>query len=126
MIIEVSEDKTIELLDRVANFLVERRLGSASLMFIESMYPLNFIISQLMYFVAPFAEIIFNPVEYQQFAAIIEKEENIKYLLDKIDELDVEFHEKIKEEKRKERDKSKRRRRRFFRKLSHLLGKKEF
>ncbi|RLC49201.1 MAG: hypothetical protein DRH57_00420 [Candidatus Cloacimonadota bacterium] len=125
MIIEVSEDKTVELLDRVANFFVERRLGSASLMFIESIYPLNFIISQLMYFVAPFAEIIFNPVEYQQFAAIIKKEENIKYLLDKIDELDTEFHKKLKEEKKKDKYKHKKRRQRFFRKLSRLLGKRD-
>lgn len=101
MIVEISKEEAQELMDKVAKFFTERRLGSASLMVIESLRPLHFIGSQLLYMIAPFAELIFNPTEYQKFACTLENDENITYLLNQIDKYDAEFHLKLKEEKRK-------------------------
>ncbi|HEX37662.1 MAG TPA: hypothetical protein ENG70_02225 [Candidatus Cloacimonetes bacterium] len=104
VIVEISKEDAYELMDRTAKFIVERRMGSAALLFIESLRPLNFIASQILYLVAPFAEIIFKPKEYQKFACALENDENIKYLMDKIDELDAEYHKKIKAEKKKAKE----------------------
>ncbi len=104
VIVEISKEDAQELMDRTAKFIVERRMGSAALLFIESLRPLNFIASQLLYLIAPFAEIIFKPDEYQKFACALESDENVKYLLDKIDELDAEYHEKMKIEKKKAKE----------------------
>lgn len=104
MIVEVSREEAQELLDRVAKFIAERRMGSAAIMFIESLRPLHFIGSQLLYMLSPFAEIIFKPAEYQKFACTLEDEENIRYLLDQIDKYDAEFHKKWQEDKKKQKE----------------------
>jgi len=110
MIVEISKEESQELMDRVAKFLAERRLGSASMMFIESLRPLHFIGSQLLYMLSPFAELIFKPNEYQKFACALENEKNVAYLLDRIDNYDVEFHKKWKAEKRKLKELKKKKR----------------
>jgi len=107
-ITDVSEKDAHKILDKVADFIVKRRMASPALMFIESVRPLNFIASQLLYFLAPFAELIFNPTEYQQFAALLEDNKNVEYLLDKIDELDVKYRAKWKKEKEEEKNRKKR------------------
>ncbi|MBN2017220.1 MAG: hypothetical protein JW794_03680 [Candidatus Cloacimonetes bacterium] len=104
LIVEVSKDDAHELMDRTAKFIVERRMGSAAILLIESLRPLNFIASQILYMIAPFAEIIFKPDEYQKFACSLEDTENVKYLINKIDEKDAEFHKKLKADKKKARE----------------------
>jgi hypothetical protein len=98
MILEISQERAHEIIEKVATFVATRRMASAAIMTIESLRPLHNIGSQVLYFLAPFAELIFNPTEYQEFAALLENDENIKYLLKRIDELDVEIH---KEERNK-------------------------
>lgn len=110
MIVEISPERAYEIIDKVADFIVKRRMAAAAIMTIESLRPLNYIGSQLMYFLAPFAEIIFNPKEYQEFAALLEKDEYIKLLMQRIDELDEELYREERAEKRK---RSKRRLNRF-------------
>ncbi|KQC10051.1 MAG: hypothetical protein APR54_00200 [Candidatus Cloacimonas sp. SDB] len=100
MILEISQERAHEIIEKVATFVATRRMASAAIMTIESLRPLHNIGSQVLYFLAPFAELIFNPTEYQEFAALLENDENIKYLLKRIDELDVEIH---KEERNKNR-----------------------
>ncbi|MBN1326346.1 MAG: hypothetical protein JW996_00175 [Candidatus Cloacimonetes bacterium] len=110
MIVEISPERAYEIIEKVADFIVKRRMAAAAIMTIESLRPLNYIGSQLMYFLAPFAEIIFNPKEYQEFAALLEKDEYIKLLMQRIDELDEELYREERAEKRK---RSKRRLNRF-------------
>ncbi len=104
VIVEVSKDDAHELMDRTAKFIAERRMGSAAILLIESLKPLNFIASQVLYMIAPFAELIFKHKEYQKFACSLEDDENVKYLLNKIDEKDAEFHKKLKAEKKKAKE----------------------
>lgn len=119
-ITDVSEKNAHKILEKVADFIAKRRMGSPALMFIESVRPLNFIASQLLYFLAPFAELIFNPKEYQQFAALIEDNENVKYLLEKIDEYDVKYREKWKREKKELKQRKKRKK-----ELKNKVNKKD-
>ena len=104
MILEISKKEAHKLMDKAAKFVLERKMGSASIMFVESVMPLNFLASQFLYFIAPFAELIFKADEYQKLACAIEDKENIKYLIKKMDEYDAEFHKKLKEEKRKRKE----------------------
>jgi hypothetical protein len=76
-------------------------MAPAAIMAIESLSPINFIASQLLYFLAPFAEVIFKPKEYEEFAALLEKDEYVKLLIKRIDELDTELHLEERKQKRK-------------------------
>ncbi len=87
----VSEAQIAEMIEKVARFIAERHLAPAGIMFAESIRPLHGIGSQAMFFILPFAEIIFDSKKYQQFALMMENEENIKKLINRMDELDEEL-----------------------------------
>jgi len=96
----ISNEEAHELIEKVARFIAERGLAPAGIMLIESLHPLHSIGSQAMYFVLPFAEIIFDSQKYQRFALMIQKEENIKALVKRIDELDEQINRERREEAR--------------------------
>lgn len=108
-IVSISEEKAIELIEKVARFIVERNMAAPALIATDMFLPLNHIGSQLMYFALPVAELIFDSKKYQQFAALIEEDRYLKMLSKRIDELDEEIHAdhfkkiKLKKKKRKER-----------------------
>jgi len=117
LILDISRERALVLIDKAAHFIAERRLSPAALMTIESLRPLNFIGSQIMYMIMPFAELFFNPRQYQEFAAMMENDEYIKILLERIDEVDTEIwreERKIKQIKRKVR---KEKQKEFFNKI---------
>ncbi len=87
----VSEDQIAEMIEKVARFIAERHMAPAGIMFAESIRPLHGIGSQAMFFILPFAEIIFDSRKYQQFALMMENEDNIKKLISRMDELDEEL-----------------------------------
>ncbi len=87
----VTEGEINDMIEKVARFIAERHLAPAGILFLESVRPLHGIGSQAMFFILPFAEIIFDSRKYQQFAIMIENEENLKKLVNRIDELDEEL-----------------------------------
>lgn len=103
MIVEVSKERAVELIEKVSLFIVKKRMAAPAIMTIESLRPLSRLGSQLMYFIAPFAELIFNPREYQEFAALLEDQDNVKLLIDRIDELDVEMYREERKQKKMQR-----------------------
>ncbi|MBN2460853.1 MAG: hypothetical protein JXB60_04540 [Candidatus Cloacimonetes bacterium] len=113
-IVEISAERAAEIIEKIAKFIVRKRMAAPAIMTIESLRPLNYIGSQLLYFLAPFAELIFNPKEYQEFAALLEKDEYIKMLLHRIDELDEELHREERKKKKAVRERRKRTARRFL------------
>lgn len=117
MIVEIDREKAIEKIEKIARFIVERKMAAPALMTIESLKPLNFIGNQLMIFLAPFAELIFNAKEYQEFAALIEKDEYIEMLLSRIDELDEEMNGKEREKKRLLKKRRNRKIKNFFKNI---------
>ena len=100
MIVEVKQEKAYEIIEKISSFIVSRKMGAAAILVIESLRPLNYIGSQLMYFLAPFAEVIFNPKEYQELAALIENREYVKLLIDRIDEMDEEMYREERKNRR--------------------------
>jgi len=121
MIVEITPEKAIIRIEKIAKTIVKWKMGAAALMVIESLRPLNFIGSQIMYFLAPFAEVIFNATEYEELAALMEKDEYIKLLLKRIEELDDEMYAQEREENRKIRI---RRRNKFKKFLKSIFKKK--
>jgi hypothetical protein len=119
MIVEIKPERAIEKVEKIAKFIVERKMASAALMTIESLRPLNFIGSQLMYFLAPFAEIIFDPIEYEEFAALLEHDEYIILLLKRIEQLDEEMYRQVREDRKKMNQ-------RRWNKLKHFVKKDKY
>lgn len=76
-----------ELLHRLAGFVVRRRLSAPAILFLDSLRPLNYIGSQAMLFLRPFAEPFFAGKEYEQVAAILERRDGIHALIEAIEEL---------------------------------------
>ena len=55
MIVEVSHERSVELIEKIAAFLVKRKMAAPAIMTIESLRPLARLGSQILYFLAPFA-----------------------------------------------------------------------
>jgi hypothetical protein len=117
IVVEIERERALVIIDKAARFIVERKLTPAAIMTIESLRPLNFIASQFMYMVAPFAEVFFSPKEYQELAVIIEDDEYIKILKNRIDELDTEIWREEREIKTMKRKVRREKRKLFFKKL---------
>ncbi len=120
MILEIDRKRAIELIEKCARFIVERRLGAAAIMTIESLKPLNFIGSQLLYAISPVAEVFFDPKEYQEIAALLENREYVDLLIKRVDELDDEMY---REERQRNRLIRKRRWKSWKEKLTRLRNK---
>jgi len=118
IIVEVSTERALEIIEKVSVFIVKKRMAAPAIMTIESLRPLHNIGSQILYFLAPFAELIFKPKEYQEFAALLENDEYIKILLKRLDELDVEYF-------REERKQARLRRKRRFKKFRNFFNFKK-
>ena len=103
MILEISEERAVELIEKISKFIAKRRMAAPAIMTIESLRPLARIGSQLMHFLAPFAEIIFNAKEYQEFAVLLENEEYVRLLIKRIDEIDVEMYRDERKDKKLKR-----------------------
>ena len=99
IILEIDRERAIKLIEKYARFIVERRLAPAAIMTIESLRPLNFIGSQLLYAITPFAEVFFDHKEYQEVAALLENREYIDILIKRIDELDDEMYREEREKR---------------------------
>ena len=73
-----------ELVERLAGFIVRRRLGAAALMALEAGRPFNFLGSQALTFLAPFATLVFSAAEYDRFTRILERRRSVDLLLEAI------------------------------------------
>ena len=100
MILEISQERSVELIEKAARFLVKRKLASAAILWIEGSRPLNRIVGQATYFLSPFIETLFNIKEHQEFAVLIENQKNLDLLVQRIDELDYEMHSEERKQRR--------------------------
>ncbi len=122
LIVTISETEATDMIERIAHFIAERHMGSAGILFLESLRPLHGIGSQAMYFLLPFAQVFFDSEKYQHFALMIQEEKYLKRLIERIDELDEEINRE-----RRERKRILKKRRRAIRKefLTRLFKKQE-
>lgn len=83
-------DKEKEQLDKLAKGIVSRGLTTPSIMFLESVKPLNFLGSQVMLFFRPIVAAIFPTTSYDMMEAILEKRKSIEWLIVRIEEFETE------------------------------------
>ena len=114
MILEISEERAVELIEKLSKFIAEKRMAAPAIMTFEALRPLARIGSQLMHFLAPFAEVIFNAKEYQEFAALLENEEYVRLLIKRIDEIDVDMYRDERKEKKLKRNRRNNKIKQFF------------
>jgi len=113
---ETSESEINEMLEKVAKFIAERHLAPAGILLLESLRPLHGIGSQALFFILPVAEIIFDSKKYQQFAIMMEDENNLKKLIKRMDELDEIYTRERRKENKLKREHRKAKRKAFFNK----------
>jgi len=67
--------------DRLASWLVERRLETPAILFLESSRPLSFVGAQAMHFFQPLASVLFSTRDYERLARLLEERDNFEILL---------------------------------------------
>lgn len=88
----ISEDDEA-LAEKVAAFIVGRKLAAPAIMVLETGRPLNYIGSQLLTFLSPFVAIIFSTTaEFDRFTRFLEKRESIPCLIRHIETLENKRH----------------------------------
>ena len=85
---EVFDEADRDLIDRLATFVVRRRMTSPALMLLESARPLNFIGSQALVFLAPFVTMVFSEKEYTRFTGILERRGSVGLIIERITEIE--------------------------------------
>jgi hypothetical protein len=113
----ITQDDANQMIEKVARFIAERQMGSAGILLLESLHPLHGIASQAMYFILPFAEMVFDSEKYQNFALMIQNEEYLKQLIKRIDEIDEEVNRERRAKARLKRQRNRNKRKAFIRKI---------
>lgn len=83
------EDRTRrqhEVLQKVADKLLERRLEAPAILLLESVKPLSFIASQGLVFLGPLLQPLLSVKDYDLFAEAVERRENVEWLIRRLEE----------------------------------------
>lgn len=75
----------IALLDKVAEWVVRRRLVAPAVLLLESTAPLNFVGSSLMTFFRPIVGVVFNTTQYERFEALLERRCALRLMVERIE-----------------------------------------
>ncbi|MGD8627712.1 MAG: hypothetical protein PVH52_01390 [bacterium] len=100
---ESEADKDQALIDAVAEKLVKKHLTVPAIFFLESSKPLAFLGGQLLIFLEPFVQTLFNFEQYQRFAILMEDRDSWEKLVRKIEDLEADYSEKEKQAKAAEK-----------------------
>ena len=77
-----------ELLRKLAEKVVARRLSVPAIFFLESTKPLNYVGAQAMVFFGPFVRVLFESPNYYRYAELFEDRPTMELLLRMIEELE--------------------------------------
>ncbi len=88
-----------DILDKLARGIVSRGLTTPSIMFLESVKPLNFLGSQVMLFFRPIVGAIFPTTSYDRMETILEKRRSVEWLIVKIEEFEAGTEEERREKR---------------------------
>ena len=104
--LELTTDQEAELIEKLAQFIIEHKIETPAILFLETIKPLSFVGStQLMIFVAPFLQVY--GLNINPYAMLFQKRENVERLLQRIEAL-IEESDRLKKEKKKgKKEKSK-------------------
>ncbi|HKT36406.1 MAG TPA: hypothetical protein VJR03_16395 [Nitrospira sp.] len=70
-----------EFLERIADALVKRRMGTPATMFLESLGPMNFLGSQALHVLTPIIECAFDRTDMERLARLLERRDTISWLI---------------------------------------------
>lgn len=99
---EVSTERAEQLVDNLANWIIDHRLETPAIMFLESMKPLSFIGSQLwLMYGVPLLGIVVDEQQSSELGLLFEDRKNVEALICRIEELAREADKKRKKEEKK-------------------------
>jgi len=101
---EVFTEEQNTILMKLAKKVVDMQMGVPAIMFLESVKPLNFVGSQALAFLQPFATALFTLKDYDKFRIILEDRRSIEALICHIEDMEDKRRIEIKERKRKDRE----------------------
>ena len=78
---EEFNEKDQALFDKLADFVIRRKMTAPAILFLESTKPLNFIGSQFLVVMGPLIKVFFNIAEYDRIVELMEKRENVERLI---------------------------------------------
>ena len=84
-----------DILNDFAIKIVERNLSVVAIFFLESTKYVSFIGSQFLVFLGPISTMFVNDKKYYQFINLIEKKENIEYLINQIENIQLNIKNKV-------------------------------
>ena len=84
-----------DILNNFANKIVDRNLSVAAIFFLESTKYVSFVGSQFLVFLGPISTMFINDKKYYQFINLIEKKENIEYLIIQIENIQLNIKNKV-------------------------------
>jgi len=82
---EITEEDE-RILERIADWLHKRGLAAPALLFGEVGMPLSFVGSQILVFLRPFAEMVFDPSHYGRIVKLLENRKALTKLLALLEE----------------------------------------
>ena len=71
----------VQLLERIAEVIVRRRMTAPATLFLESMGPINFLGSQALHFLTPILDCAFSTKEVEQIARLLERRDIVTRLV---------------------------------------------
>ena len=83
---EIPEPEQHALLEKLANWIVRRNLVAPAIISLETVKPLNFLVSQMLIASSPFVQAFFKGEQYHKIALILEKDENVELLIQLIEQ----------------------------------------
>jgi len=98
---QISREKREELIGNLAKAIAERGLSAPTILFLESVKPMNFLGSQVMVFLEPLVKSVFPFQSYSEFAALLENRDCIERLILELERLSVESSRSWKEEEKR-------------------------
>jgi len=90
-------DRQRELAERLANWIVRKRMTTPAILFLESVRPLNYVGSQVMVFFQPAVQAVFNMPDWDELRKVLERRESIGWFVDMIEQKEADM---LAEEKR--------------------------
>lgn len=110
--LELTPQQEEELIEKLAQFIVKRKMETPAILFLETLKPLSFVGSTLtMIYVAPFLDIY--GMNINQYTMLFQKRENVERLLQRIEAL-IEESDRLKKEKEKKKGKERKRKWRLW------------
>jgi hypothetical protein len=102
-----SPERQKELLAKIADQVVKRKLTVPAIMFLESVKPLSFVGSQALVFFQPIVQAVLNRREYDEIVLMMEERENVEQLLLEIERQEAVWQEREDAEKKAAREQRK-------------------